>query len=45
MNYNFQNRLKNLKKIIDEFTKSKILHTTLFQITQKNNTKNNEYQY
>ena len=45
MNHNFQNRLKNLKKIIDEFTESKILHTTLFQTTQRNNTKNNEYQY
>ena len=45
MNHNLQNRLKNLKKIIDEFTESKILHTTLFQTTQRNDTKNNEYQY
>ena len=45
MNHNLQSRLKNLKKIINEFTESKILHTTLFQTTQRNDTKNNEYQY
>ena len=45
MNHNLQSRLKNLKKIIDELTESKILHTTLFQTTQKNDTRNNEYQY